>query len=170
MATKRTRTPAKEKAPRKQIDPRQVGPIAYVVDSSGAPVKHLWRPSGGRRRRSTTIGIYWQETALTAKEMGIHTVWSSDEDHGDTFPWKVNDPKPRYLTQFMREASSGTLSATFKLTEWGRECADQRCKCRSGSPLEETARTESKKDERGGMNSKEWKKYLRKIQTQPGSS
>lgn len=148
---------------KKKIDPRQVQPIAYVVDSSGQPLKHWWTPSGKKKPVYEQIAIYWQETSLPDDVKGVHTVWYSNENHGDEYPWKKGAQRPEFLSRFMKEATSGKLSATFKLTEWGRLVADSRCKCNHGGKLQETKRTESKKDERGGMSSREWKKYQRKL-------
>jgi len=153
---------------RKAVDSRQVGPIAYVVDSSGTPVTHWWTPVGKKKPIETKIGIYWQETSLPDSEKGIHTVWSSDENFGDTYPWKRGTPQsemPKYLVDFMDEASGGQLSGTYALTDWGRDCAAQRCKCRTGGPLLETKHDLPKKDERGGLNSRQWKQYQHKLKT-----
>jgi len=149
---------------KKKIDPRQLQPIAHVVDSSGKPVIHTWKQVGKRKPVTTEIAIFWQETNLPDDVKGIHRVWYSNEQHGDEYPWKKGT-RPRFLSRFMKEATSGTLSATFKLTEWGREMASLHCKCRSGRLLQESSRPESKLSERGGMNSKEWKKHLRKLKT-----
>ncbi len=149
---------------KKVVDSRQLQPIAHVVDSSGKPVLHTWKPSGRRRSRTTEIAIYWQETGLPDNVKGIHRVWLSDEEHGDEYPWKQGN-RPHYLSRFMKEATDGFLSATFKLTDWGRQMADEHCKCRSGRQLKESSRPESKIDERCGMNAKQWKKHLRKLKT-----
>lgn len=160
------------RASRKHIDPRQVGAIAYVVDSGGTPVTHTWTPTGRRRKkRTTTIGIYRQETSLPNDEKGRHLVWSSDENHGDTYPWEDDDPQPYWLTKFMREAKSGQLSAAFAMTAWGRELANGPagdgvgglCKCRGGEPLREAERAATKKEERGGMNAAQFKKHKRRL-------
>lgn len=150
---------------KKKIDPRQLQPIAHVVDSSGKPILNTWKPSGKRKKITTELAIYWQETSLPDNVKGIHRVWYSNEEHGDEYPWKQG-ARPYYLSRFMREATSGFLSATFKLTEWGRQMADAHCKCRTGKRLQESIRPESKVEERGGMNSRQWKKYLRKLRTE----
>lgn len=147
---------------RKKIDPRQVEAIAYVVDSSGEPV--IRTEDSGKFKTGTKIGIYRQETSLPDQKKGIHYVWASDEEYGDRFPYKKGDPVPYHLIRFMKEATSGRLSATYRLTEWGRLLADTVCKCNTGRRLEEATWTPSKKDERMGMNSKEWKAYMKQQQ------
>jgi len=164
----------KRPAPRKKVDPREVGPIAWVVDSSGQPVTHTWTPTGKRKKpRTTQIGIYRQSTSLPADERGRHTVWSSDEDHGDTYPWGKDDPVPFYLAKFQAEARSGQLSGTFALTDYGRALSDggaeSVCKCNGGGPLRETPHAAPKKDDRGGMNSRAWAKHLRRLKLEGGS-
>lgn len=150
--------------PRKRVDPRQSQPIAYVVDSSGAPVEHTWTTLDGKKLH-TKIGIYWMETNLPDEVRGIHRVWMSDETYGDAYPWRRGDPRPTHLSRFQKEASSGQLSASFKLTEWGRFACDNHCKC-PGRHVKEANRTESKKDERGGMSSKEWSRHQRRLKRQ----
>jgi hypothetical protein len=183
MAAKRKPRPR-----RRAVDPRTTQPIAYVVDSGGEPVTHTWTPTGsgvGRKpkSRTTTIGIYRMETGLPEDEAGRHVVWLSDEDHGDIYPWPrdaLPSERPVYLTRFMREArETGELSAAFRLTDWGRLLANGpendgvggHCACAGGRPLREASRAAaSKRDGRGGMNSKEWKKHLRRLAREGGEA
>ena len=165
---------AARRAARKRADPREVEPVAYVVDSGGQPVRHWWTknlggPKRSQRRVYTTVGIYRQTTSTPDDEEGRHTVWLSDEDHGDSYPWGKDDPRPARLTQFMAEARTGKLSGTFALTAWGREAATAHCKCLGGGPLEETERVgSSKRDWRGGLSSKQWKKQQRRAARRGG--
>lgn len=97
------------------MDPRQLGPIAIVVDSSGRPVLN---DSG------EPIGVYRQEVSARQRKLnerlgkGRNIVWSSNSAGGDDYPYTRSAVVERFHLQACRNKEIGP---GFRLTEYGRE-------------------------------------------------
>lgn len=97
------------------MDPRQIGPIAIVVDSSGRPVLN---------DDGEPIGVYRQEVSASQRKRnarsgkGRNIVWSSNTSGGDDYPFTRSAVVERFHLQacIRKEIGPG-----FRLTEYGRE-------------------------------------------------
>jgi hypothetical protein len=96
-------------------DPRQLGPIAIVVDSSGRPMLNA---------DDEPIGVYRQYVSMAQMEenlrlgKGRNVVWSSNTPGGDDYPFSRSREVKRFHHQacVLRRIGPG-----FRLTEYGRE-------------------------------------------------
>lgn len=97
------------------MDPRQIGPIAIVVDSSGRPVLN---------ERGEPIGVYRQEVSARQRAenarrgRGRNIVWSSNSSGGNDYPFS----RGAVVERFQRQACvDGVIGPGFLLTAYGRE-------------------------------------------------
>lgn len=97
------------------MDPRQLGPIAIVVDSSGRPVLN---------ELGEQIGVYRQEVSAAQRDQNVrlgrgrNIVWSSNTAGGNDYPFSRGSVVERFHRQACVERRIGP---GFRLTEYGRE-------------------------------------------------
>jgi hypothetical protein len=138
------------------VDPREVGPIAVVVDSSGRDVLN---------EDGEPIGVYRQhvserQMAENARRgRGRNVVWSSNTRHGDEYPYARSEVVKRFQHQACVEKRIGP---GFRLTEYGRACVAQ---CASRPAVVEPPAPPPE----GGPNARE-RRRLRRAEAARGSA
>lgn len=124
-------------------------PIAYVYDAAGTIQQRIYRQHTGNDEGRQWV---WFCTCPKGNQYGAPRI-AGDEKR---------DTRCDHLRRFMAEATAGQLGPGIVLTEYGRGVANTSCACNTGRRLEETPIPDRPvKEDRGGLNSKQWREKLR---------